>query len=215
MVWGHSQGGGAALWTGIEQPSYAPDVRLSGVAALAPASDTVALANGLEGSKAGMLFASLVVAGYNSAYPDVSFNAYVRPSARTVVRALLGRCLSEPARLLSLPTVLTGEDIFGRNLSTGSLGARLTQNVPSQVTHPPTLVAQGEADSLVLPRVQTAFARKLCQAGEKLEYRTYAGLDHLSLVKPSSPLIPYLLSWTESRFKNAAAPDNCSTLASG
>jgi pimeloyl-ACP methyl ester carboxylesterase/uncharacterized membrane protein HdeD (DUF308 family) len=215
VVWGHSQGGGAALWTGIEQPSYAPDVPLSGVAALAPASDTVSLAKELEGSKAGMLFASLMVAGYSNAYSDVSFDAYVRASARTPVRALVGRCLSEPATLLSLPTVLSGEDIFGQHLTSGPLGARLAQNVPSQVTHTPTLIAQGDADSLVLPPVQTAFARKLCQAGEKLEYRTYPGLDHVPLVEPNSPLIPYLLSWTENRFENAPAPDNCSTLASG
>jgi len=214
VVWGHSQGGGAALWTGIEQPTYARDVPLRGVAALAPASDTVSLVNGLEGSKVGMLFASLMVAGYSNAYPDVSFNAYVRASARTVVRALVGRCLSEPATLLSLPAVLTGEQIFSQHLTTGPLGAHLAQNVPSQITQTPTLIAQGDADSLVLATVQTTFARKLCEAGEKLEYRTYPGLDHVALVEPNSPLIPYLLSWTQSRFKAAAAPDNCMTLGS-
>jgi uncharacterized membrane protein HdeD (DUF308 family)/pimeloyl-ACP methyl ester carboxylesterase len=214
VVWGHSQGGGAALWTGIEQPTYAPDVPLSGVAALAPASDVFSLANGLESSKVGMLLSSLMVAGYSNAYPDVSFNAYVRASARTVVRAVVGRCLNEPATLLSLPVILTGEQIFSQHLTAGPLGAHLAQNVPSQVTQTPTLIAQGEADSLILPTVQTTFARKLCSAGEKLEYRTYPGLDHVPLVQPNSPLIPYLLSWTENRFKGAAAPENCSTRAS-
>jgi len=212
VVWGHSQGGGAALWTGVEQPSYAPDVPLSGVAALAPVSDAFSLANGLESSKVGMLFASLMVAGYSNAYPDVSFNGYVRASARTVVRAVIGRCLNEPATLLSLPAVLTGEQIFSQHLTAGPLGAHLAQNVPSQVTQTPTLIAQGEADSLVLPTVQATFARKLCAAGEKLEYRTYPGLGHVPLVQPNSPLIPYLLCWTAGRFKHSAAPDHCSNL---
>jgi pimeloyl-ACP methyl ester carboxylesterase len=105
IVWGHSQGGGAALWTEVEAPSYAPDVPLSGVAALAPASNLTALANGLETSKAGMLFASLMVAGYSNAYTDVAFNDYIRASAQKVVRSVVGRCLSEPATLLSLPAV--------------------------------------------------------------------------------------------------------------
>lgn len=96
VVWGHSQGGGAALWTGIEAPRYASDVPLSGVAALAPASDLTSLANGLETSKAGMLFASLMVAGYSDAYPDVAFNDYIRASARTVVRAVVGRASASP-----------------------------------------------------------------------------------------------------------------------
>ena len=157
IVWGHSQGGGAALWTEVEAPSYAPDVPLSGVAALAPASNLTALANGLETSKAGMLFASLMVAGYSNAYTDVAFNDYIRASAQKVVRSVVGRCLSEPATLVSLPAVLTGARIFSHHLNSGPLGTRLAQNVPSQVTQAPTLIAQGQADSLVLPPVQNAF----------------------------------------------------------
>src|SRR5262249_1937513 len=39
VVWGHSQGGHAALWTGIIAPKYAPDVTIAGVAAIAPAAN--------------------------------------------------------------------------------------------------------------------------------------------------------------------------------
>src|SRR5690606_2378075 len=39
VVWGHSQGGHAALWTGQLAPTYAPDLEIVGVAALAPASN--------------------------------------------------------------------------------------------------------------------------------------------------------------------------------
>jgi hypothetical protein len=39
VVWGHSQGGHAALWTGIVGPRYAPDVEIVGVAAVAPAAN--------------------------------------------------------------------------------------------------------------------------------------------------------------------------------
>src|ERR1700748_543989 len=38
-VWGHSQGGQAALFTGIIAKSYAPELQLVGVAAAAPATD--------------------------------------------------------------------------------------------------------------------------------------------------------------------------------
>ena len=212
VVWGHSQGGGAALWTGIEAPRYAPDVPLSGVAALAPAANLPSLAKELETSKVGMLLSSFMVAGYSNAFANVAFNDYIRASARTVVRAVIGRCLSEPATLLSLPAVLTGEQIFSRHLNDGPLGTRLAENVPDRITDTPTLIAQGDADLLILPAVQNAFVRELCNAGQKLEYRTYPGLDHVPLVEPNSALIPYLLSWTEARFKHANAPSNCSKL---
>src|ERR1700761_2374767 len=42
-VWGHSQGGQAALFTGMIAKSYAPELQLVGVAAAAPATDLIAL----------------------------------------------------------------------------------------------------------------------------------------------------------------------------
>jgi Secretory lipase len=128
--------GGAALWTGIEAPSYAPDVPLSGIAALAPAADLASLAKGLQTSKAGMLFASFMVAGYCNAYPDVSVNDYIRASARTVVRRVVGRCLSEPATPLSLPAVLTGEQIFSRAPDNCSTLARASWTGPRPARTP-------------------------------------------------------------------------------
>lgn len=136
VVWGHSQGGSAALWTAIEQPSYAPDVPLSGVAALAPASDLVSFATSLQTSKVAMLFAALMIAGYSNAYTDVAFNDYVRTSARTVAHSVVGRCLSEPATLLSVPAVLTREQLFSQDLTSGPLREHLAQNVPAKSPTP-------------------------------------------------------------------------------
>src|SRR5690606_37645715 len=43
VVWGHSQGGQAALFTGELSASYAPELKLLGVAAAAPATDLTKL----------------------------------------------------------------------------------------------------------------------------------------------------------------------------
>jgi alpha-beta hydrolase superfamily lysophospholipase len=210
VVWGHSQGGGAALWVGEEGRAYAPDVPLAGVAALAPAGDVLGLARSLEKSPPGMLFASFVVRGYSDAYPDVRFGAYIRPAARTSVARVVGRCLSEPATLASLP-VLAGQTLFARDLASGPLEARLRENVPDRPTGLPTLLAQGLDDTIVLPSVQRAFVAKLCAAGQPVDFRTYAGRDHVALVRADSPLIPELLRWTSRRFRGVSAPPGCSS----
>jgi len=44
-VWGHSQGGHAALWTGALAAQLAPELTLIGVAAAAPAAELLALAH--------------------------------------------------------------------------------------------------------------------------------------------------------------------------
>jgi hypothetical protein len=65
----------------------------------------------------------------------------------------------------------------------------------------PLLIAQGLADDLVRPDVQARFVRGRCDAGEGLEYRTYAGRDHLTVVAPDSPLTRDLVQWTRDRFE--------------
>jgi uncharacterized membrane protein HdeD (DUF308 family) len=102
VAWGHSQGGGAALWTGAVATSYAPDVPLSGVAALAPASDLIGLIDNLPHVRGGSVFASYVLAAYTAIYPDVTWRDYVRPGAEQTVRSMSGRCLSEPGVLVSV-----------------------------------------------------------------------------------------------------------------
>jgi uncharacterized membrane protein HdeD (DUF308 family) len=210
VVWGHSQGGGAALWTGGLAPSYAPDVPLAGVAALAPASDLVGLADNLDALRIGSIFASYIVAAYTDTYPDVRMNDYIRPTARTFVDRMSARCLSEPAALISVGSSLAfNGPIFSRDPARGPFGRRLTENTPTLPIPAPLLIAQGSGDPLILPALQSAYAKRLCDAGQALEYRPYPGRDHLGVVAPDSPLIPYLVSWTEDRIAGRPAPTTC------
>jgi uncharacterized membrane protein HdeD (DUF308 family)/alpha-beta hydrolase superfamily lysophospholipase len=210
VVWGHSQGGGAALWTGILAPAYAPDTNVIGVAALAPASDLVGLVSNLGDVPGGSIFAAYVLHGYASAYDDVSVDDYVRPSARTSFDEVIGRCLAEPAALLSvIGSVALGDEIFSTDLASGALLERFEQNVPTDPIEAPLLVAQGESDQLVLPSVQTGFVAARCAEGQDVDYRTYEGLDHVPLVEADSPLIAELIEWTHSRLAGDEPTPNC------
>src|SRR5262249_13470169 len=100
VVWGHSQGGNAALWTGILAPSYAPDAGVTGVAALAPGSNLPVLAQ-VWGSGSGAVFGAYLIEAYSETYPDVRFREYVRAAAQIPVRELANRCLFESKVYLS------------------------------------------------------------------------------------------------------------------
>lgn len=210
VVWGHSQGGGAALWTGILAPSYAPDTSVVGVAALAPASDLPGLVDNLDVVKGGALFASYVIQGYSDTYADVRFDDYVRPTARILVREMASRCLAEPEVFASIvESLVIDKSIWSVRPSNGAFGARLKENVPSGVIAAPLLIAQGLGDELVLPTAQAAYVKSRCQAGGQVEYRTYEGFDHVGVVGEQSPLIPELLRWTQDRFDGAPATSTC------
>jgi hypothetical protein len=61
----------------------------------------------------------------------------------------------------------------------------------------------------VLPDIQAEFVRQRCDAGEALEYRTYAGRDHLSVVAPDSPLTRDLVQWTRDRLGGVPPAKRC------
>ena len=215
VVWGHSQGGQAALWTGGLAASYAPDVKISGVVAMAPASDAIGLVKNMPNIAGGSVFASYVAAAYADTYPDVSFNEYITPVARTFVREMSTRCLSEPGVLVSLINALAidkDKTIFAKDPTTGALGERLRENTPELPIPFPLFVAQGETDTLVIPEVQDAYIAARCAAGQELLYKKYAGRDHMGVVTEGSALLEDLITWTKDRIAGAPADTNCSAL---
>jgi alpha-beta hydrolase superfamily lysophospholipase len=212
VFWGHSQGGHAALWSGILAPLYAEDVDVIGVAALAPATELAALIEAIQDTPVGRILSSFIMAAYGQAYPDVHVDEYVALPGRA--RAMAGRCLSGPGAVLSVLTSLTMEtSFFKKSPSGGALGVRFRQNTPGERIAAPVLIAQGLADDLVLPWVQDHFVRRRCESGQSLEYRTYEGRDHISVVAPDSPLTADLVEWTSQRFAGTPVPDGCRTVA--
>lgn len=210
VIWGHSQGGNAALWAGQLADSYAPDVAVDGVAALAPASDLPALVANLDVVPGGAIFASYVVASYADVYDDVAFDDYVRPTARLQVREMASRRLAEPEVFVSVvSSLLFDRSIWSRDPVSGAFGERLAENVPDEPLSAPLLLAQGDSDALVLPAAQDAYAESRCALGDTMDYRVYEGFDHVGVVGADSPLIADLLSWTQDRIDGRPAPSTC------
>lgn len=203
VVWGHSQGGHAALWTGVLAPTYAPDAGVVAVAAMAPASDLVGLVESLPSVTGGSVFASYVAAAYAAVYPDVDFDSYIAPAARTLLREMATRCLSEPgvfASVLGALSISADRPYLSRSPTDGPFGQRLAENVPTGALPLPLLLAQGGRDPLVNPAMQSAYVASRRAEGWNVDYRTYPGRDHLSVVAADSPLLPELLDWTAQQF---------------
>ena len=205
VVWGHSQGGHAALWAGVLAPSYAPELQIDGIAALAPASNLPALVDVVGSVTGGALFASYVVEAYTAEYPDLAFDDLVRPGARIIVRETAQRCLAEPGVLVSvLTSVALDKPIWSGDPSSGAFLDRLNQNVPSGPIEAPLLVGQGADDALVTPAAQGAYVDARCAAGYPVDYRSYAGRGHVPLVEADSPLIPELVGWSRGPLRRGA-----------
>lgn len=210
VVWGHSQGGHAALWTGGLADSYAPDVHVIGIAAAAPASNPPALVERIQESPIGKIMGSFALRAYSEAYPDVSFNEYTKPSVNLIARRMSGRCLATKSTLVSiLQSLAIPGSIFRKDPTTGALGERLKQNIPTKLISVPVFIAQGEKDDLVFPDVQAKYVADRCAAGQKLEYKTYPGKDHVGVVDNNTAYNKDLEKWTQDRFDGVDAKNTC------
>ena len=153
-----------------------------------------------------------VVTAYSAAYPDVRFDEYIGPRERG--DAMANRCLTGSGAILSiLVSAALGKTMFAIPPTQGTLGKRFQENMPLAHIAAPLLIAQGSADALVLPSVQEQFVEKRCREGQHIEYRTYGGRDHVSLVTQDSALIDDLVTWTQERLAGTPVAGGCSTMS--
>lgn len=208
VVWGHSQGGHSALWTGIVGPRYAPDIEIVGVAGIAPAAnvrDILAMNQGVD-----KRLGPYVALSYSRFYPDVIFEQAVRPEALAAAHEIAGLCgflpAEEPLRAAALTATFEGPALA--TPSNATLAARLAQNSADHPIPAPVVIAQGAEDDVVPPPATATYVEERCAAGQRLEYWTFAGLDH-GMVQPGSPLEEPLMAWTAARFANEPPPAGC------
>jgi pimeloyl-ACP methyl ester carboxylesterase len=209
VVWGYSQGGHAALWTGIVGPRYAPDLEIRGVAAIAPAANIKnILAMNVDMDKR---FGPYLARSYSRFYPDITFEQAVRPEAIDAARQIVNLCdflpPEDPEQIEQLTATFNGPALA--TSSNKALQARLEQNTPDSPIQAPVVIAQGLSDIVVPPSATDAYVEERCAAGQRLEYWTFAGRDHLTIIQPGTPLEEPLIRWTTARFANEPQPTGC------
>ena len=209
VMWGYSQGGHTALWTGIVGPRYAPDLEILGVAAIAPAANIKnILAMNVAADKR---FGPYLALSYSRFYPDITFEQALRPEALDAARQIVDLCDFVPPedaeRIETLVATFDGPALA--TSSNNALQARLARNTPDSLIKAPVVIAQGLSDTVVPSSATDAYVEDRCFSGQRLEYWTFAGRDHLTIFQPGTPLEELLISWTTARFANEPQASGC------
>lgn len=210
-IWGHSQGGHAALSTAIRGGDYAPELNLVGAAAFAPASNMEKImalhVNDATGARLGPYLAT----AYSQYYSDVKFDEVVPPQVRGIARKMADLCQFDPKDIPALQEFTrqaNGVPIIP-DPAAGPLGRRLRENAPTGLISIPLLVAQGSADEVVYPEVNDTYVDEQCDKGQSLTYWKVFGRDHGGVVAPRSPLAAPLIDWTKDRFNGVPEAAGC------
>jgi acetyl esterase/lipase len=207
-VWGHSQGGHAALFAGQLAADYLPDYHLVGVAGLAPATRLRENLAAIEGTEAGDVLTIFAVEAWSAFYPDIPDNT-LADAARRPARRLAGVCINQPSRFrvpiigLTLP-----DDIVAIDPTTDPIWtARLDDNTPDPGgIAAPLFVAQGLADEVISPDVTMDWTVDRCTTGAATTWRTYPDVNHPAIVGPGGT---DALSWTIDRLDGIPPTNQC------
>ena len=209
-VWGHSQGGQAALFTGQLASSYAPELHLVGVAAGAPVPNLIDLFKVNIRTMVGKILIAMALQSWARVYQDAKLDQIATRAARPLIAKIAGYCLYNQKQILaSVPSALLLGLTF---LHTPPWEAEpwktiAEQNTPGQVrTHAPVLIVQGEADQIVDPAVTKRLVEKLCSEGDTVELRLYPGVAHLTTGHDAARDV---VRWIMARFAGKPAPTSC------
>ena len=207
VVWGHSQGGHAALHASQRWLDLAPELNLVGVAAGAPPSQFPLLKSFLQsGPFQGYLV--MVGASLSSAYPELDYESLVKPQYLPLLEELEKGCLGhifEVFNPIPYEEFLTIDDIF----SLPEWNARLTENDTNQrKLQAPTVILHGTDDEQIPFIASQLLLGQLCAFADSapIELKEYPGVTHAASV------IAYwddLINWSNERISGIPANDQC------
>ncbi|HSB59657.1 MAG TPA: alpha/beta fold hydrolase [Methyloceanibacter sp.] len=209
-VWGHSQGGHASLYTGELAASYAPDLKLVGVAAAAPATYLAELFDADKSSPAGKELTAMALYAWSELTHDPA-SSLVDPPAMPVFEQLAHDCIESIAEFAAIENAekpLNREEFLkGDPTEIEPWRGIMTKNTPGQApAGAPVFLAQGAADTTVRPEITKQFGETLCKQGTRVEYVVLPGVDHTFAAKDS---VGKALDWITERFRGAPAPSVC------
>ena len=206
VVWGHSQGGHAAMFSLHIADAWAPELHLMGVVAGAPPSQLYLVYQALKDSpfRAYILMAA---AGFNAAYGDTlaPLDKVLTPTGLQALDTVDDGCADYVAQQTAgIPT----EDMLKADPSTvPEWDALLNANDPGKFSAPrpvPLLMIQGGNDEQI-PVVSTQILfDQQCAIGQTEQRWIYPGQSHAGVIGPS---FADMLTWIGNRFAAFPAPD--------
>ena len=202
-LWGYSGGGLATGWAAQLQPSYAPELAVTGIASGGTPADLEAAGRQIDGGPAAGLFLAAAI-GMSREYPELL--TLLNDRGRALVDQIGDMCLAQevasyPFRHLNEFT--TSSDPLGTPVAQAVLndnemgGAR-----PSA----PVYVYHSLFDELVPYASATALKSAWCSRAARVQLYTDILSEHNVLAVTGAPAA---VSYLAARFAGTPAPSNC------
>lgn len=207
IVWGHSQGGHASLWTAALAREIAPELNLVGVGAAAPAQQLLTIIEKQWPDSIGWVIGVEAVVSFQEHYPDFQVMDSLTPAGRNQLEAMDSECLVMD---IVRGTVLSR--FVGPFFNTDPLGNPQIVMIAEQQTPPtpprgmPMFMSEGTKDKVVLGGANAAMQEQWCRAGVEMRVEWLGDVGHMEVANASGPAF---VEWAASRFEGRPNVANC------
>jgi len=184
LLWGHSQGGQGSLFAGQLAPTYAPELDLVATAAAAPAGELQQLlvddAPTAEGITLGAYAINAYFELYGPQYPEMTVAQVVTPAGEPAIDEIVPLCdLTQSSQIAAITTPLIGAFFVPDPGSVEPWQTLLNENAAGGTPiDSPVFIAQGDADTIVIPATTTQLVAAYCANGTKAIEKVYPGVTH-------------------------------------
>jgi predicted esterase len=183
LVAGFSQGGHAALFTGLMAGRYAPELDFRGTIALAPPVHMPGLVRSLTsaGDRPVSLLLPFLLAGVRTAHPDVDARVFLTDTGRELVDLAANATLADMFRAVR---GLTNDDAGLTDVDRRPGIAPILEacRVPVTRMDRPVYVTAGTADDIVPVEVVSEFVADLRQTGADVRFDRHEDATHVDLL---------------------------------
>ena len=206
-VYGHSQGGHSALWTGHLSADIDPSLELVGVAAAAPAALLPEIVGVQWDTAAGWVIGPEALIGWRYIDPSLPIEGVLTQGGLDNTDRLAQECI-EPAALEGYLRTDLGQDFFSVDPGDAPGWAQIIadQTPPPMPAEMPVFIAQGTADEVVLAWPNAMLQEQWCAAGSTLAVDWLGGVNHM---KAAIVAGPEAMLWIADRFAGRPAPRTC------
>ncbi len=206
-VWGHSQGGHSALFTAAMAGGYAPELRLVGTVASAPAAELPALLSETNDTSLDWVIGPEVMRSWPPIYPGLSPQAITTAQGYNNYKRISNQCITQ-ATLAGITRTKLKQKFFNTNPITVPAWrtAAQAQTAPTLAPGQPLMVAESLDDQVVLPNTTALYMHNACAANSRLTTLWLTGVGHIQLAGVISPQV---IGWISDRFAGLLSADNC------
>lgn len=202
---GYSQGGGAADWAAQLHPTYAPELRLAGVAGGGTPANLQAVARNINGTIWFAFLAGTAI-GFNAAYPSLDFNQYLTAQGRAAMAELNTQC--QATALLEFAGKRIEDYTVGGINPIGLPPVKAVLDLNNLgATRPATPVLQyhGLIDEIIPWQVEANLHTRYCAMGVSTQLKGYLSGHVLTHVVAQGDVV----SWLRGRLTGSPAPRDC------